>query len=335
MFEHAVGEVVMPDGGLKSILARFPGKRILVVGDAMLDEYLWGAVRRISPEAPVPVVELEKRTYVAGGAANTAANVASLGATALLVGVVGGDEAGKHLRGALAAQGIGLERLLVAEDRPTTTKTRVIAHSQQVVRIDREDRCPFPPAQEEELLRLIDERLPGVDASVLSDYAKGLVSPALAQRLIRQGAKEGKPVVVDPKGVDPSKYRGATLVKPNLHEAGMLLRHEVSSLADVLDAGPRLLDLLGAGGALVTRGAAGMSLFQRGAEPIHIAAQAREVYDVTGAGDTVVAALAVALAAGASLEQAARLASRAAGIAVGRVGTATVRLDELLGRQGA
>src|SRR5262249_54409763 len=175
----------------------------------------------------------------------------------------------------------------------------------------------------------IADRLPCVDACILSDYAKGLVSPALALRLIRLAAELGKPVIVDPKGADHSRYRGATLVKPNLHEAGLLLRREVASVEDVIEAGERLLDLLGARSVLLTRGAAGMSLFEQGAEPVHIPAQAREVYDVTGAGDTVAGTLAVALAAGASMEQAARLASSAAGVIVGKVGTAAIRRDEL------
>ena len=321
----------MQDKALEQVLARFPGQRVLVVGDVMLDEYWWGSVRRISPEAPVPVVELQKQSYVPGGAANTAANVAGLAAKVFLAGIVGRDEAGRQLRDTLAGQGIGLEGLLVAEGRPTTTKTRILAHSQQVVRVDREDRSPFSAALEEQLLRFIDEQLPRVDACILSDYAKGLVTPALARRVIQRGAERGKPVIVDPKGPVPARYRGATLVKPNLHEAGLLLRREVSSAQDVAEAGRLLLALLDGAAVLLTRGAAGMSLFQPGAEPVHVAAQAREVYDVTGAGDTVAATLAVALAAGAAPLQAAQLASRAAGVVVGRVGTTAVRLDELWG----
>ena len=319
----------MKDLALQSILAAFPGKRVLVVGDVMLDEYLWGAVRRISPEAPVPVVELQKRSHVPGGAANTAANVAGLRGEVFLYSIVGGDEAGRQLLSALAAQGIPLEGLLIDENRPTTTKTRIIAHSQQVVRVDREDRSAFPPGLEERLLQLIADRLPSIDACIVSDYAKGLVSPTLAQRVIQTAKGLGKPVIVDPKGTNFAKYRGATLVKPNLHEAGLFLRHEVNSPEDVIEAGQRLLELLDAEGLLLTRGAAGMSLFEPGREPIHIPAQAREVYDVTGAGDTVAGTLATALAAGASLEHAARLASRAAGIIVGRVGTTAVRFEDL------
>lgn len=313
----------------ETILARFPGKHIVVVGDVMLDEYLWGAVRRISPEAPVPVVELQKRSYVPGGAANAAANVAGLGGEVHLVGLLGADEPAKHLRDALEASSIDTSGLLVDSSRPTTTKSRIIAHSQQVVRVDHEHREVIAPALEARLLERIDECLPHTDACILSDYAKGMVTPALARRVIDKGAALGKPVIVDPKGTDFAKYRGATLVKPNLHEASLFLKLDIATLEDVIQAGSGLLAYLGSGGVLITRGAAGMSLFQDGAGPVHIPAQAREVFDVTGAGDTVVSTLAMALASGAALEQAARLASRAAAIIVGRVGTTPVRLEEL------
>ncbi len=311
------------------ILAKFPRKRILIVGDVILDEYLWGEVRRISPEAPVPVVDLQKRSYAPGGAANTAANVAGLRAEVDLLSIIGADDAGAHLRQALLALGIRADGLLVAKDRPTTTKTRIIAHNQQVVRVDREQRDAFPLALEEQLLRQIDDRMPHADACIVSDYAKGLVSPTLARHVLQRGKALGKPVIVDPKGSDYAKYRGATLVKPNLHEAGQFLGLDMHSLEDVLEAGRRLLALLDGAGVLITRGAAGMSLFEKGAEPLHIPAQAREVYDVTGAGDTVVSTLALALTAGASMAEAARLASRAAAIVIGRVGTTAIGLDEL------
>lgn len=314
-----------PDG----VLDRIPGRRVLVVGDVMLDEYVWGSVRRVSQEAPVPVVELQRRTRVPGGAANSAANAAGLGGEVYLVGVAGDDEAGRHLRDALEAGVIATNGLLAVADRPTTTKTRIIAHGQQVVRVDHEQAGPLPAATEARLLALIEEALPFVEACILSDYAKGVVSPAVAQGLIVRAKALGKPVVVDPKGTDYSKYRGATLVKPNLHEAGLFLRREVASAEDVAEAGSGLLSALGVAGVLITRGPAGMSLFERDKEVVDIPAQAREVFDVTGAGDTVAAAVAMALAAGASLEEAARLASRAAAIIVGRVGTAAVHFQEL------
>jgi D-glycero-beta-D-manno-heptose-7-phosphate kinase len=314
---------------MPGILARFRQQRILVVGDVMLDEYIWGSVRRISPEAPVPIVEITKRSHVPGGAANAAANVAGLGANVDLLGIVGADEAGGQLRHALERMGIRSDYLLDADIRPTTAKTRVIAHGQQVVRVDHEQREAIPAPLEERLVRVIDDRLRAANACVLSDYAKGLVSPRVAGHLLSAAAALGKPVIVDPKGADYSKYRGATLVKPNLLEAGHFLGREVDAVEDVVDAGRRMLAFLGSAGVLITRGAAGMSLFEKDADPLHIPTQAREVYDVTGAGDTVVGTLAVALAAGAGLAEAARLASRAAGIIVGHVGTTAITLDEL------
>jgi D-beta-D-heptose 7-phosphate kinase/D-beta-D-heptose 1-phosphate adenosyltransferase len=312
------------------LLRRLPGLRVLVVGDVMLDEYLHGAVRRISPEAPVPVVELHERTFVPGGAANTAANVAGLRAQAVLAGVAGNDEAGRRLREALAHRGVRLDGLLADEARPTTTKTRIVAHGQQVVRIDQEHRGAFPDAVQQRLLRFALEQMAGADACVLSDYAKGLVSPALARGVIEAATRHGKPVVVDPKGTDFSKYRGATVVKPNLHEASLVVRHEIVTTEEVVAAGRRLQDLLGGSAVLLTRGPAGMTLLEHDGKPQHIEAQAQEVYDVTGAGDTVAGTLAATLAAGASLAQAARLASRAAGLTVARFGTAAVQLEELL-----
>jgi rfaE bifunctional protein kinase chain/domain len=314
---------------LRDVLARFPGKHVLVVGDVMLDEYVWGTVRRISQEAPVPVVELHKRSYLPGGAANAAANIASLRGVADLVGVVGADQAGGQLRAGLEDRGIGSVGLLAEEGRPTTTKTRIIAHNQQVVRVDHEQRRSITPEIERRLLELVDERLPAMDACILSDYAKGTVSPALARHVLARAAALGKPVVVDPKGSDFGKYRGATLLKPNLQEAGQFLGRDLDLQQHVLEAGRGLLQALDCNGVLITRGADGMSLFQRSKEPVHIAAHAREVYDVTGAGDTVIAALTMALAVGANLEEAARLASHAAAIIVGRVGTAAIGYEEL------
>jgi D-beta-D-heptose 7-phosphate kinase/D-beta-D-heptose 1-phosphate adenosyltransferase len=315
-----------------SLLDRLPGRRILIVGDLMLDEFLWGHVRRISPEAPVPVVDLHKRSHVPGGAANTAANVAGLGGQARLLGVVGEDEAGRLLRRSLEGLGIDCSGVLIDPSRPTTTKTRIIAHSQQVVRIDHECRLPLPAPIEARVLKLADEGLAEADACIVADYAKGLVSPTLARQLIRTATELGKPVIVDPKGSDFGRFRGASVIKPNLHEAGLFLGREVGSVEDVEAAGRGLLEALGCRGVLLTRGADGMALFEPATGTVLIAAQAREVFDVTGAGDTVAGTLALALAAGAGLEQAARLASRAAGVVVGRVGTAAIRWEDLKDR---
>jgi rfaE bifunctional protein kinase chain/domain len=311
-------------------LSLFPGMRILVTGDLMLDEYIWGSVQRISPEAPVPVVEVQRRTFVPGGAANTAANVCGLGGQAVLLSVVGRDDAGTTVCAVLRDGGVTTEAVLPVEGRRTTTKTRIIAHSQQVVRLDEETRMPLPAEVEERLLARLDDLLPTVQGCVLSDYAKGLVTPRFAAELIRKCRQAGKPVVVDPKGTDYAKYRGATVLKPNQNEAGKALNRELKDEVGVCEAGRQLLDMADGGAILITRGSQGLSLFEPGRTPVHVPAQAHEVFDVTGAGDTVAGTLAMALAANASLEQATRLASCAAGIVVGKVGTAAIQFKELV-----
>jgi D-beta-D-heptose 7-phosphate kinase/D-beta-D-heptose 1-phosphate adenosyltransferase len=314
---------------LPELLAGFPGRRVLVLGDVMLDEYVWGEVRRISPEAPVPVVEVRRRSFVPGGAANTAANVAALGGRPVLVSVVGEDAAAATLRQLLAAGGTDPDGLCADPDRPTTTKSRVVAHNQQVARLDVEDRAPLSAALEDALLAAVARHLPRAEACVISDYAKGAVTPRVARELIRLARQAGRPVVVDPKGADYTKYRGATVVKPNLHEAERCAGAEVNGEAALAAAAGRLLGMLSGAALLVTRGAEGMSLFRPGEAPLHVPAVVRQVFDVTGAGDTVTGTLAMGLAAGGSLEAAVRLANRAASIVVGKVGTATVTCDEL------
>ena len=306
----------------------FRGATVLTLGDVMLDEYVWGEVQRISPEAPVPVVEVQRRTHVPGGAANAAAGVVALGGRALLGGVVGADPPAEHLRAALEAAGLEAEGLVVDAGRPTTTKTRVIAHSQQVVRADAEDRSPLGPEVESGLVEWAAARVDEADAIVLSDYAKGVVSEGVARRVIELAREHGKPVVVDPKGIDYAKYRGATVITPNAHDAGRAANVHVHGYEDLLEVARRLSAACDGAALLVTRGAAGMTLFTN-AHPVDIPAEAHAVYDVTGAGDTVVAVLAVALARSLPLEDAVRLANAAAGIVVGKVGTATVTLEEL------
>jgi D-glycero-beta-D-manno-heptose-7-phosphate kinase len=314
---------------LPDLLAAFPGKAVLIVGDAMLDEYIWGEVRRISPEAPVPVVEMRRRTFVLGGAGNSAANVVSLGGVAYLGGVVGRDQPADQLREVLARSGVRTEGLLTVEGRRTTTKTRIVAHNQQVVRVDSEQCAPLSAAQEDRLLAWVESNLPRAGACILSDYAKGVVSPRLAEHFIHLARRAGKPVVVDPKGTDYAKYRGAALVKPNLHEAECFAEQTITGEASLLEASRKLLGALGGAALLITRGSQGMSLFREGTPPVHVPTVARHVFDVTGAGDTVISTLALALGAGAPLEQAVHLANWAASIVVGKLGTATATLDEL------
>jgi rfaE bifunctional protein kinase chain/domain len=318
-------------GGVSALaeaLERLTGVRVLTVGDLMLDEYVWGRVSRISPEAPVPVVEVDGHSHVPGGAANVASGVVALGGSAVLGGVVGADEPGRRLREALAERSVDCGGVLDSPGRRTTVKTRVIAHSQQVVRTDFEGREPLEDDLAERLIGWAAGELDGIDVLVLSDYAKGLLTPYVLQSLIEQATNAGKPIVVDPKGVRYERYRGATVLTPNVHDAERAAQLPVQDHDDLLEVSRRLESVLPGTHLLITRGAEGMSLM-RGGESVDIAADARDVYDVTGAGDTVVATLAAALGRGVAVEDAVRLANAAAGIAVGKVGTASVTLDEL------
>ena len=311
-----------------AILPGFDRSRILVLGDLMLDEYLWGSVTRISPEAPIPVVDVNSVSYAPGGASNVASNIASLGGKALVFGVVGDDEAGRHLREELEKQGIQAN-LLVDPSRPTTLKTRVVAHSQQVVRVDRESRAPISKELMPNLLSSLLDSLPSVDAVLISDYKKGITIPSLTQEVIAAARRAGKIVLVDPKGLDWLKYRGTTIITPNEKEAGEAAGVEVDGEAALLRAMRTLVEVTECQAVLVTRGEKGLSLLEADGALSHLPTFAKEVYDVTGAGDTVVAALALALSAGADFPTAACIANHAAGIVVGRVGTATTTRKEL------
>jgi D-glycero-beta-D-manno-heptose-7-phosphate kinase len=313
---------------LAGLVARLPGSRIVVVGDAMLDEYIWGEVRRISPEAPVPVVEVRGRTHVPGGAGNVAAGIVALEGHARLGAVAGADGPGEDLRRSLEERGVDCGGLLVDQSRETTTKTRVIAHSQQVVRTDSEARAPLDAEVEDRLLAWVEEAIGTADAVVISDYAKSVVSERVSKRVIELARERGAPAVVDPKGVDYAKYRGATVLTPNVHDAKRAANLPAELHADLSEVGRRLVEVLPGSLLLITRGAEGMSLLSESGR-LDVRADAQAVYDVTGAGDTVVAMLAVALGAGIEVEDAVRLANAAAGIVVSKVGTASVTLDEL------
>ena len=296
--------------------------RILVVGDVMLDRYWFGEVSRISPEAPVPVVKVERTEERPGGAANVARNCAALGAKASLLSVVGADEAGQTLARLLADEGIETSLHEDAE-LSTTIKLRVVARQQQLLRIDFEN-CP---AHEVLRAKLADfeRQLPRCDAVILSDYGKGGL--AHIGEMIRLARDQGKPVLVDPKGEDFVRYAGATLLTPNRAELRQVIGRWASE-AELKEKAMRLCESLRLDALLVTRSEEGMSLFE-GKQARHEPALAREVYDVSGAGDTVIASMAVMLASGADLHQAMRIANRTAGIVVGKLGTAVVTLDEL------
>lgn len=312
-----------------AVFNRFKDIRVLVFGDVMLDRFWWGTVDRISPEAPVPVVRMAKQTYAPGGAANVAANVAGLGAVPVLVGAAGCDPEASELADVLQDRGINGDNIVRFEGRQTIVKTRIVAHNQQVVRVDRESVDEFSIEQEEEVWRRIADLLSDVDIVVVSDYAKNLVTPWIMANLLAQAKSLGKMVLVDPKGRDFSKYTGATLITPNRREAADAcgLEHNGHDLVDI--AGMRLLDGLDCDAILITLSEDGIALFQSGNDPVRLPAAAREVFDVTGAGDTVIASMGVALGAGLGFAEAAKIANAAAGVVVGQVGTAAISIGEL------
>jgi D-glycero-beta-D-manno-heptose-7-phosphate kinase len=312
----------------KQIISGFRGKRILVVGDAMLDLYIQGEVERISPEAPVPVVRISAETRVPGGSANVANNISSLGGLPILAGIIGSDPAGRQLKILLRGRKIDGRALLVDPGRPTVTKSRVVAGHQQVVRIDRESPGDIRPELKKKLLSTIRE-IPGkIDGVILEDYGKGVVDQDLIDRLIAFARKRGCFLVVDPNGRHRFSYRGARLVSPNLKEALELARLGGEVALGLL--GRTLVRKWGSDSVLITLGEEGMCLFEQRKKLFQIPTVAREVFDVSGAGDTVIGTIALALASGANLRQASRIANCAAGVVVGKLGTATLTTDELL-----
>ena len=312
------------------ILNALRDRNVVVLGDVMLDEFVWGDVTRISPEAPVPVVDVRRESVHLGGAANVLANLLALGARGTVVGVVGDDEAGKRLRDSLRLLGADAENnLLVDELRPSTIKTRIIAHSQLVVRADRESRQPVDTKLENRIVDCLKEALAGAHAFVVSDYDKGVVTPRILREIL-PFAYERVPVLIDPKLRNFNHYRPATLVTPNHHEALRMSDSEDLSDDGSHHAAKVIREKLGCDAVLITRGDRGMMLLEADGQPVYVETAAREVYDVTGAGDTVIAALGAALATGATMIEAATLANHAAGIVVGKVGTATATADELI-----
>jgi D-beta-D-heptose 7-phosphate kinase/D-beta-D-heptose 1-phosphate adenosyltransferase len=321
--------------GLVKYVPKFAGTRILVIGDIIVDHFIWGTVSRISPEAPVPVVNVTREEMLLGGGANVLHNIYSLGGTATLCGIVGQDEMGGRLRQLLGDLGASCQGL-VAGRRPTTVKTRVVAHGQQVVRFDREQ-TGVPSGQTiDAMFTFIDRNLADFDVVIVSDYYKGVISQALMGHLlhrVREVERESGrkiPVVVDPKPDQPSRFVGATIITPNHLEAEKMSGLQIVSDQDLVQAAEILRDKFSCDAVLITRGEAGMALLAAGQNIVTIPTMAREVFDVTGAGDTVIATLALGLAAGATFFEAATLANVAAGIVVGKIGTATVSGDELL-----
>ena len=317
------------------ILEAAAERKVVILGDVMLDEFVWGDVSRISPEAPVPVVDVRRESVHLGGAANVLANVVALGARACVVGVIGDDSAGDRLRASLkdTSPHQPEDYLVVAQGRPSTTKTRIIAHNQLVVRADREQRSAVNGQVEQQLLASLKRALADADAFVVSDYDKGVVTQRILSEILKV-AYNRVPVLIDPKIRNFPHYRPATLITPNHHEALRMAHMEEDSDEGLHKAAQAIRDQLGCDAVLITRGDRGIILLQGDHDPVYVETAAREVFDVTGAGDTVIATLATALAAGASMLEAATLANHAAGIVVGKVGTATASCKELLNSFG-
>ncbi len=312
---------------LLSYLDKFPKAKILVVGDLMVDHYIWGNVSRISPEAPVPVVEVTDESIRPGGAANVFNNIVALDGQVDLCGVIGADEPGRWLQQEVKQCGASIDGLVSEDHRPTIQKTRIVAHSQQVVRYDREKRHPVSSSAQHKIFEFIRNRMEspdGCDCLVLSDYAKGVITQGLTKDLLSLAKKNGVPTIVDPKVSHMDFYREVTVVTPNHLEASQASGVDIVDEQSLLEAGHRLLKRLNCEAVLITRGEKGMSLFEKNGGVTHIPTMAKAVFDVTGAGDTVVGTLALALATGATLTEAATLANYAAGVVVGIVGTATV-----------
>jgi D-beta-D-heptose 7-phosphate kinase/D-beta-D-heptose 1-phosphate adenosyltransferase len=316
-------EIAVPRAG--ELLARMAGRRVVVVGDVMIDEWIWGRVSRISPEAPVPVVAVHDHSFTLGGSGNVASNLRALGAEVTFVGAVGNDAEGVRVRGLFDALGCDTSGLLVLDDRPTTRKTRVVAHNQQVVRADWESTAPLSDADRARVVAAVHHAVTGADAVVLSDYAKGLL-----HREIVEAALAAPVVVADPKPENVGLFAGVTCIAPNVGEAARASGVAIVDEASLERAARTLLERLGCRYVLVTRGEAGMSLFGRDGEREQVPSVARTVFDVSGAGDTVVAVLTLALAARVPIATATRLANFAAGAVVEKLGTATASPAEIV-----
>ena len=309
--------------------SQFEKSRILVIGDMMLDQYIWGQVQRISPEAPVPVLHIRKRSEVPGGSGNVVSNLIGLGCSVTCIAMRGKDENGDRLSRLLENPRI-LGHILIDPDRPTVTKTRVVSQGQQLLRLDEEDTAPAKDCMGDEIISLTKESLPECDAVVLSDYGKGLLrSKRLVQTLIELSKEHNVPVIVDPKGKDWERYSGSTCITPNTKELEAVYDGAIAGKEDLLRAMRSILIKYNLCWVLATRGSLGMCLISRNDEPLFIPALAREVYDVSGAGDTAIATLSIAVGSGHSFPDAAKLANLAAGIVVGKIGTQPIHILEL------
>lgn len=315
---------------VESLFSRIADIRCLVVGDLMLDEYLWGKTERISPEAPVQVVEVLREELRLGGAGNVVNNLAAFGAQVAVCSVAGDDQNGRSLLNEFGKRNVAIGAVFLDPERRTSRKTRVVAANQQIVRIDRESREALPAAFEKQVCDWLIEHIGEFQVVVLSDYNKGVLTPAVIAATVTAAAKVGIPVLIDPKGADYSRYSGATLLTPNRKEAEAASGIAIHDEATLSRAASIIMRSVGLQHLLITRSEEGMSLFSRTGEVVHIPTVVREVFDVSGAGDTVLATLAVGIAAGCGMTEAARLANVAAGIAVGKLGTSVVTPQEII-----
>ncbi len=314
---------------IKSHIKRFPETKVLVIGDIILDEYIWGDVSRISPEAPVPVVEILQETKSLGGAANVVNNIYSLGGQPVLCGVIGDDVNGREIIETVKNMGLPIGGLLIDPARQTSIKTRVVARSQQVVRFDRESRAPIDSVSTKKLFDYMKTMIHDVDAIIVADYGKGIVSSSLMRSLRKSTFDMNIILAVDPKIDNFKYYHGMDVITPNHHEAGAFCGFEISDEETLLRAGGQILKDLGCRSVLITQGKDGMTLFEKSEEPCHIPTIARRVFDVSGAGDTVISTLCLGLASGMDLKSSALISNFAAGIVVGEIGTSVVTAKEL------
>jgi len=322
---------------LRAIVERFARQRVLVIGDVMLDEFVWGRVSRVSPEAPVPVVEVTREGWYPGGAANVARNLRDFAGAVHLMGLTGADAQADRLRQLLTKEGIGIDCLVPDPGRRTTVKTRIIARQQQVVRVDREQKSPPSPAQTDSALACFERLLPDLDAVIVADYAKGFLEQDFADRVSWAVTRAGKTLTVDPTPKNPLRWNGATAIKPNRPEAFEFAAMPYADPAGdpsqdqaLLRAAATLLAKWSPATVLITLGEQGMLVLEQNRPPIHMPTRAKEIFDVSGAGDTAIALFTLALAAGASAADAAEIANHASGIAVGKLGTAPVTRRELV-----
>jgi D-beta-D-heptose 7-phosphate kinase/D-beta-D-heptose 1-phosphate adenosyltransferase len=310
-------------------ISKFKECKIFVIGDLMVDEYLWGDVDRISPEAPVPVIAVKKEESTLGGSGNVINNLIALGAKVFAAGVIGSDRSGNILIKKFSSLGLDVQGIIQEPGRPTTRKTRIIAGNQHVLRIDRETTKTVSDDTSNKIVNFIEKKIPEADVVLISDYGKGLISKALVSKIVKLSKKYGKKTIADPKGLDYTKYSGVDLITPNMKEAALASGIEIKNNSSVLKAGEKIIESSAVANVLITCGKDGMVLFEKGKRPYKIKAKARQVFDVSGAGDTVVAMLGLCTAYGTTLKAGASIANTAAGIVVGKIGTATVSEDEL------